>query len=277
MRLSSLRVLAATVICTSAAVTATVAGRAAAPSHRSETRAMRGADVSWPNCPKGEGIPSRRSQGQPMPKPSARFVIVGLTNGPGFYPNPCLQRQLRWVARHDRLLGAYAMTTYPNRAQYRRYRGSGPYSTATHGGRLANVGYAEARFNVTRIRAAGMTVPMIWVDVEPYPVAPWSRRHRDNRAVVSGVIRGYRSSGLDVGIYTYARGWTAVVGHWRLPQFPTWVAGGGFGARRAVTVCGRGPSGGDAWLAQWSDEHRDYDVTCPGASSQRAAASFQAR
>lgn len=211
-----------------------------------------------------------------MPKRAARFVIVGVTNGPGFHPNPCLERQLGWVARHDRLLGGYAMTTYPTRGQYRHFRASGPYPSSTRGGRLANVGYAEARFNIARMREVGMRVPMVWVDVEPYPVAPWSRHHRANRAVVKGVLHGYRSGGFDVGIYTYARGWSAVVGHWRLPNYPTWVAGGGFGARRAASVCGRGPSGGSTWLAQWSDRHRDYDVTCPGSSPQRVAAAFQA-
>jgi hypothetical protein len=47
-----------------------------------------GGDVSWPQCPKGMGIPQKRSLGLPMPVPSAKFVILGLTNGPGFTPNP---------------------------------------------------------------------------------------------------------------------------------------------------------------------------------------------
>ena len=29
-----------------------------------------------------------------MPVDEARYVIIGLTNGPGFYPNPCLASQV---------------------------------------------------------------------------------------------------------------------------------------------------------------------------------------
>src|SRR5687768_6976562 len=53
-----------------------------------------GGDVSWPQCPEGMGIPERPTQGLPMPLPSARFVVLGLTNGPAFTPNPCLDDQV---------------------------------------------------------------------------------------------------------------------------------------------------------------------------------------
>ena len=46
--------------------------------------------MSWPQCPKGMGIPEKRSQGAPLPLDTAAYVILGLTNGPGFTPNPCL-------------------------------------------------------------------------------------------------------------------------------------------------------------------------------------------
>ena len=54
------------------------------------TGPLLGGDVSWPQCPKGMGIPEKRSEGLPMPDASARFVVIGLTNGPGFVANPCL-------------------------------------------------------------------------------------------------------------------------------------------------------------------------------------------
>ena len=43
---------------------------ALAESHASAagtTASVKGADISWPNCPEGMGIPSRRSSGEPMP------------------------------------------------------------------------------------------------------------------------------------------------------------------------------------------------------------------
>jgi hypothetical protein len=222
-----------------------------------------GADVSWPNCPKGAGIKHRRTQGQPMPGRRARFVVVGVTNGPGFHPNPCLAGQLAWVKRHHRRLGGYAMTTYPQPRQLRRYGAAGPFPTRGALGRLSNAGYAEAAYNIRTMTRLGMKVPMLWVDVEPYPFFPWTANHTANRAVVRGAIRRYREAGLRIGLYTYANGWRAVVGNWRLPGFPAWATAGHTNARHARAMCGhRGPSGGRTWIAQWYTTHQDFDVLC---------------
>lgn len=237
----------------------------AVPAARRVRPSLRGADISWPNCPKGEGIPQRRTKGEPMPERHARFVVVGLTNGPGFSPNPCLARELAWVHAHHRLLAAYAMTTYPNARQIRQHQYTGPYDGSRTSGRLRNAGYAEASYNVRELVLAAMTVPMVWIDVEPYPTFPWSGSHRANRAIIRGAIRGYRDAGYPVGIYTYANGWAQVVGSWRLPGLPTWTTAGHGGARQARAMCHRGPSGGRTWLSQWYTTHRDYDLTCPGA------------
>ncbi len=58
-----------------------------------------GRDIGWPNCPPGLGIPERRTLGKPMPPARVRFVVVGLTNGPAFTPNPCLREQVATLAR----------------------------------------------------------------------------------------------------------------------------------------------------------------------------------
>ena len=51
-----------------------------------------GGDISWPSCPIGTAgaLPKKQGKGLPLPGPSAQFVILGLTNGPGFHANPCL-------------------------------------------------------------------------------------------------------------------------------------------------------------------------------------------
>ncbi len=232
---------------------------------------VHGADISWPNCPKGMGIPSRRTEGQPMPTTDADFVVVGVTNGPGFYPNPCLADQVSWVASHQRLLAAYAMTTYPRRWEVRRYGRSGPYDATTARGALRNTAYAEARFNLASMNAARMTVPMIWVDVEPYPASPWSKSHSANRAVVRSVVRAYTDAGYGVGIYTYPNGWKNVVGRWSLPALPTWSTIGGGRAAHARRACGHGPSGGADWIMQWWANHRDKDLICPAGGGQGSA------
>ena len=231
---------------------------------------VHGGDISWPNCPKGMGIPSRRTEGQPMPTRDASFVVVGVTNGPGFYPNPCLADQVAWVASHHRYLAAYAMTTFPRNKQIRSYGQDGPYDGTTARGALRNTAYAEATFNLGTMSAAAMSVPMIWVDVEPYPVSPWSKSHRDNRAVVRSVLRAYTEAGYHVGLYTYPNGWKNVVGSWQLPALPTWSTIGAGRARQARHACGQGPSGGDDWLMQWWVNHRDRDVICPAAAAQGA-------
>lgn len=232
-----------------------------------------GADISWPNCPKGMGIPSRRSPGEPMPARSARFVIVGVTNGPGFHPNPCLAGQLRWVHRHHRLLGAYALTTFPRLKQLRRHARSGPFGVTGRRAALRNTGYAEALFNLRVMRRAGFRASMIWIDVEPYPIRPWSHNKFANRAVITGAIRGYRDLGYRVGIYTNRYGWPAVVGAWRLPGYPTWSTAGRSHAHHARAMCTTGPSGGPTWLVQWWHGHHDRDLVC--AQAPRAARFFQ--
>jgi hypothetical protein len=232
------------------------------------TGGIQGADISWPNCPKGEGIPSRRTEGEPMPTKSAQFVIVGLTNGPGFYPNPCLADQLQWVADRHLLLGGYAMTTYPTKHEISTYGQDGPYDGSTDLGALRNAASAEARYNLSTMSSLGMSVPMIWVDVEPYPVSPWSSSHSANRAVVAAVVAAYRRAGYRVGIYTYPNGWRETVGAWRLPSLPTWSTIGAGSQRHADRACGHGPSGGTDWVEQWWVSNRDKDVICPAVAGR---------
>lgn len=225
-----------------------------------------GGDISWPNCPKGMGIPSRRTLGNPMPLDSAAFVVIGLTNGPGFVANPCLAAQVTWAQEHHRWVAAYAMTTFPRRTERAAYAGSGPWSASTRLGALRNAGYAQGMFNVASMQAVGLDVPLVWVDVEPYPTHPWTRDRLANRAVIQGAVRAYEDSGYRVGFYSYLGGWRAVVGNWRKGGYPAWYPVGAEpdGLRAAYGRC-RLPSfsGGPVVLAQWVEGRRDRDVTCP--------------
>ncbi|MDQ5841802.1 MAG: hypothetical protein M3537_11850, partial [Chloroflexota bacterium] len=182
-----------------------------------------GNDISWPQCPKGTGIPSRRGQGQPMPPASAQFVVIGLTNGPAFFPNPCLATQTAWAKAHHVYTATYAMTTYPTAGQLATYGSMGPYVGTSLTAKLANTGYAQAQFNVASMRKAGLVSPFMWVDVEPYPVAPWSASKAGNKAVVDGALRGYRAAGFKVGLYSTVGAWPQVLGSARygLPEWRT--------------------------------------------------------
>jgi peptidoglycan hydrolase-like protein with peptidoglycan-binding domain len=234
---------------------------------------LTGGDISWPNCPKGLGIPSRRTEGQPMPTASASFAIVGLTNGPGFTPNPCLAAQVAWTKSRALWTSAYAMTTFPTASQRATYGATGPWSAATTIGQLRNAGYAQALYNVAEMTTTGLDVPFVWVDVEPYAVAPWSHNLAANRDVLRGVVRGYQDSGYRVGFYSYDGGWRAVVGAWRKPAYPSWVPVGhsSNGLAVASARCRRASfSGGEVLLAQWVESGRDRDVTCPQLAGRAA-------
>lgn len=225
-------------------------------------RAAVGGDVSWPNCPKGMGMASRRSLGLPMPVPGSQFVVIGLTNGPGHTRNPCLAAQVAWAKARHLWTSAYAVASYPTLAQVRKYGGHGTTMV-----KLRREGVAQARQNVVALHRAGLRSPMVWVDVEPVHGLPWSRFARLNNAFLDGVFAGYRSAGLRVGVYSYAYGWRQITGGRRLPAYPTWVPSGGAQSASALRRCGQPSfSGGRVVLGQWTVSGRDHNVTCPGVT-----------
>ncbi len=87
---------------------------------------VRGQDISWPPCPKGMAIPGHTGAALPMPSSTASFVIIGLTNGPAFNPNPCLASQAAWIRSHHVYAAPYAVLSYPTAAQLTKYGAVGP-------------------------------------------------------------------------------------------------------------------------------------------------------
>lgn len=228
-----------------------------------------GGDVSWPQCPKGLGIPERRTLGLPMPTAAAEYVVLGLTNGPGFTANPCLGDQVRWVRERRLMAAAYAVASYPSDDAVTEHAAAGPYDGSTRLGALANTGYQQALANVVTMRHAGLASPVVWVDVEPVPDFEWSSDREANAAVVEGVVRGYRDAGYRVGVYSTPALWAGVVGGLAL-GLPEWRAAGQTSRAEARERCGADWSiqGGDAVLAQWVEGNRDLDLTCPGTSAR---------
>lgn len=224
-----------------------------------------GADASWPQCPKGMGIPEKRGQGQPMPTPAAEFVILGLTNSPSFTQNPCLVEQVQWARERDLWLAAYAIVTFPDRRTLAEHAGNGPYDGSTRLGALRNVGFRAAKFNLATMREVGMDSPIVWVDVEPVAVFEWSDDVAANAAVVEGTVRGYRDAGVRVGFYSLPSMWSAIVGDLRFGA-PEWRPAGATSMANALDRCGSrwAFQGGDAVFGQWVEENRDRNVTCPG-------------
>jgi hypothetical protein len=232
-----------------------------------------GNDVSWPQCPAGVGSP-RPGYGLPMPASTAKFVLIGLTDGPGFTTNPCLPTQVAWAKSHHVYTAGYAVATYPTTRQLTAYAHSGPYSTSTLLGKLRNTGYAEARYNVARIKASGLTTPMVWIDVEIYPFRPWHASTLYNRAVVQGLVLGYQRSGFRVGFYSTTTQWPSIVGRLNY-TVPEWHTAGPRTMAVALSRCSEGSfQGGRIILAQWWTSGRDYDLTCPAYSSSGSLAYY---
>jgi len=227
-----------------------------------------GADISWPQCPPGMGIPEKRSLGMPMPLDAAEFVIIGLTNGPGFFPNPCLPDQVEWVRSRGLMAGAYAVASFPDDATVTTYAGSGPFDGSSRLGALRNTGYQQARYNVTSMLRTGLETPVVWIDVEPVPDFEWSADLVANAAVVEGVARGYRDAGYRIGVYSTPYLWSEVVGDLAL-EVPEWRAAGQTSRAEALDRWGDEwvIQGGSGVLGQWVEADRDQNVTCPGTSS----------
>jgi len=128
---------------------------------------------------------------------------------------------------------------------------------------------AQAQFNVRNMRRAGLRPPLVWVDVEPVSVQPWSGNVAFNNAVVDGVVAGYRGAGLTVGLYSYAYGWKHITGGRRLPTVATWVPSGDDQRSSALARCGSASfSGGVVLLGQWTADGRDHDVSCRAAGGR---------
>jgi hypothetical protein len=209
-----------------------------------------------------------------MPDAGVGFVVVGLTSGRAFTANPCLDRQIRWVRNHHVHASAYAFAAFPSRAQLRRHRHHGPYDSRHRAGALKNGGYAAARYNVRVMRQHGFTTPHVWLDVEPSSSHPWSHRRHLNRAVVHGWIRGYRSAGYTVGVYSTPLLWRHILGRFR-PRLPEWRTAGPTSARAALGRCrGESIQGGPAAIAQWWTAHRDFDRLCPGPGGATTLARY---
>jgi len=222
---------------------------------------LEGGDVSWPNCPKGMGIPGRHGYGLPLPTRTARFVVLGATNGPAFTRNPCLRSQLTWARQRHLWVAAYAVVHYPTATELRRYGGRGGVAR-----RLYRVGAAEARHALLTLHRAGLRTPMVWVDVETVGGHRWSTRPSMNNALLAGVLSTYRRAHVRTGIYSYAHAWNKIAGGKRMPH-DTWVPSGTNQRAKALARCSqRSFSGGKVLLGQWSDGKRDYDVTCPGTT-----------
>ncbi|MBF4162218.1 glycoside hydrolase family 25 domain-containing protein [Nocardioides acrostichi] len=225
-----------------------------------------GSDFSWPQCPKGMGIPQKRSMGLPGPLPAAEYAVIGLTNGPGFFPNPCLADQAALASSQGLMTAAYAVVSYPDSDTLSRFGDDGPFDGGDRLGALKNVGYQQALYNVRSMRAAGLASPIVWIDVEPVKFFEWSGDEAANAAVVEGTRRGYTDLGYEVGVYSTPYLYSQIVGGFAM-RVPEWRAAGPTSRAAALSKCsGESIQGGVPVMGQWVEQGRDQNLTCPGIS-----------
>ena len=215
-----------------------------------------GQDVSWPQCPPGMGIPEKRSAGLPMPDSRAQFVVIGLTNGPGFVANPCVADQVAFARDRKLLTAAYSVISGPTRFSPKGVTGE-------------QLGYQQARFNIATMKRVGLVTPIVWLDVESVPHFDWGSDKTENAAVIRGAAKGYTDAGYAVGVYSTPYLYANVAGTLRL-NVPEWRAAGQTSLAEARSRCGSDwvIQGGRGVLGQWVENQRDRNTTCPGATAQ---------
>jgi hypothetical protein len=241
-------VVGAAVFC----LTATALAAPAVPA--TNTFPYNGADVSWPQCPVGGSMP--------MPNLNTRFVIFGLTGGYGFTLNPCLADQVAWAKARGKYLGAYSFTGSPSFDEYTKYGGTGPFKPLTKVNRFRNTGFAVAQQTIDEMKAAKLTVPFVWLDIEPSKKRPWRTETWKNRAYIQGQVKAYSKAGIKAGFYLSASSFDLILG--KDYQRPEWQTVGPKPRTEALKRCDAEPvQGGPIVLVQWWTDTNDYDLMCP--------------
>lgn len=275
---------AATVVAAGATALAATVAAPVVPAASATSTTLLGYDVSWPQCPKGTGTDVGGGYGvglgNPMPPTTTQFVVIGLTAGLPFTRNPCLASQVDFVKSHSIYRGAYTMAGYPTAAQLATYGTAGPKTGTTLADKLYNTGYAMAKYDLASMRAAGLSVPFVWIDVEPRPHVDtahgnWpSNNTANNRQVLLGIAAGYQAAGLATGWYSYLSAWgyvgsdgtvhPGITGNWK-DGTPMWRAGNytGTGYDGARSICSVAPlNNGPIWMGQRVYGDSDLDATC---------------
>ncbi len=149
------------------------------------------------------------------------------------------------------------MISWPDEAAQKQYGG------------LEEAGHAQAQFNLQSMKAAGLDSPIIWLDVEQVPHYEWSTSTSANAEVVLGAAKGYADAGYRVGVYSTPAIWAGLVGDLSL-GVPEWRAAGQTSREEALSRCGNDwlIQGGVGVLAQWVEESRDRNITCPGTETE---------
>ncbi|MBW8826131.1 MAG: hypothetical protein JF603_07260 [Acidobacteria bacterium] len=245
---------------TVAMAAAGAAGMAAATPPAPRALAVRyGYDLSWPQC---DG---------PAPPGRGGFVVAGVTGGRPFTRNACLAAQWAWARQSGAHGGLYMNLGAPRVGEAPAMHGpAGSCAASDLGCQGVNFGAAVARDALAHARAAGVDVPMWWLDVEDANY--WTADPAVNVMVVRGAVMELSSAGAAAGVYSTPRYWREITGGARL-GLPVWVAST-TDQLGAPSWCGadKAFTGGEVWLVQALPGQFDANWACdPVARQPRAA------
>jgi hypothetical protein len=214
-----------------------------------------GWDVSWPQC--GRNLPN-------LPKGRHGYAIVGVTRGHLYSVNECLTPEHHWSTTGGGLAGLYINANYPYRDEEPQLAGWYADTCAGHdlGCHLYQYGLRGARQALKDAKAAGVSAPLWWLDVET--VNRWSPDVNLNRRIVQGVIDGLHEAELRIGVYSTAYQWGVITGGMEIPGVPLWIATGGSIADGPPTCHNpaKAFAGGVPYLVQFLHEGLDGNVLC---------------
>lgn len=205
-------------------------------------------DLSWPNCDN-------------LPSGTFDRGIVGVNGGLDFHPNPCAGNE----AREFSVFSVYANSGDPGFPRVKQ-KGSGPLRCRSNN--LVcysyNYGYQAALYSIRQAELANLHVEHWWIDVET--VNSWTSSKNANRANIEGMIAALaRGKGAvsNVGIYSTANQWHALMGHWEI-KLPLWLGTGEHNARSAANACKEPAfSDGPVVLSQYTSGALDFNLLCP--------------
>ena len=202
-----------------------------------------GSDISWPNC-------------SSKPPKSAKFGVVGVTDGLGYSTSPCLSSE----AAHFSNLSLYVNTGWNINSSH--INATSPHvCTAGDNNCLAyNYGYNAGLYAYNAAGSLGVHSTTWWLDVETS--ATWSSNTQQNQNSLQGEYDALKVSGATtVGAYSTTTEWNSITGNW-LNNWPSWGATTWTTAKQAKTYCsGHEFTGGVTWLIQFTGK-LDKDYAC---------------
>ncbi|MDB5163908.1 MAG: hypothetical protein JWS12_526 [Candidatus Saccharibacteria bacterium] len=207
------------------------------------TAGSTGVDISWPNC--RAKVPT-----------SAKFGIVGVTNGLGYSTSPCLVSE----AAHFSNLSFYVNTGWNSSSTHINPTSPRLCAAADNNCLAYNYGYNAGLYAYNAASSAGLHSTTWWLDVESNNT--WSTDALQNQNSLLGEHDALLASGVAiVGAYSTTAMWNSITGSW-LNNWPSWGATTWKTANQAKTYCtGHQFTGGTTWLIQYQGQ-LDQDVAC---------------